>query len=137
MDPSQLMGDTGVSTAKVALVVEDDATLRLNMARLLTRMNYLVLQAVDGAEALQIARANPRGIDLVVTDLWMPVMTGDEFAQAFRVTNPRTPIVFISGHAPDGEVEGFLQTGDAAYLAKPFSREALETVIETIRDGTA
>ena len=88
-----------------------------------------VLQAVNGVEALDIVRNAATRIDIVITDVWMPGMSGEAFAREFRHERPNTPIVFISGQEPDGSVESILENGEAVFLSKPFSRDALEMVI--------
>lgn len=127
----ELYGDSAPRTAAadVALVVEDDGGIRLAIARLLTRAGYLVLQAENGVEGLDIVRNAHTRIDIVITDVWMPEMGGEAFAQTLRQERPHTPIVFISGKQPDGEVQHILENGEAVFLSKPFSREALEMVI--------
>ena len=136
-DTDQLLSDEApAKTRQVALLVEDEPGLRTLVARLLTQLDYRVLQAEDGAEALDIARAAPHPIDVVVADVWMPVMGGDTFAEEFRRMSPETAIVFVSGQPPEGKVESILESGDAVFLSKPFSAEALEVVIQTAQERT-
>lgn len=130
-----MYADTAPSAApQVALVVEDDGGLRMMIARLLAKSGYLVLQAVNGVEALDIARNPGTRIDIVITDIWMPGMGGDAFARELRAERPDTPIVFISGQEPDVSVGNILENGEAVFLSKPFSREALEMVIHAARE---
>jgi two-component system cell cycle sensor histidine kinase/response regulator CckA len=130
MMTEELDADTAPTVApQVALVVEDDGGLRMFIARVLSKTGYLVLQAVNGVEALDIVRNAATRIDIVITDVWMPGMGGEAFAREFRHERPDTPIVFISGQEPDASVESILENGEAVFLSKPFSREALEMVI--------
>ena len=130
MMTEEMYADTAPAVApQVALVVEDDGGLRMFIARLLSKSGYLVLQAVNGVEALDIVRNASTPIDIVITDVWMPEMGGEAFARELRQEQPDTPIVFISGQEPDGRIESILDNGEAVFLAKPFSREALEMVI--------
>lgn len=130
-----MFADTAPSVApQVALVVEDDGGLRIMIARLLAKSGYLVLQAVNGVEALDIVRNPATRIDIVITDVWMPEMGGEAFARELRQERPDTPIVFISGQEPDSRVGSILENGEAVFLSKPFSREALELVIAAARE---
>src|SRR6187402_308350 len=82
---------------KTILVVDDHPALCLVARLVLQRSGYRVLTANHADEAENIARENP-DIDLLLTDIDMPGMTGDELAEWFHVTRPNTAIVFMSGN---------------------------------------
>lgn len=128
-------GDT--SRSPVALVVDDNAAMRGLLSRLLVREGYRVLQAGDGVEALYVIRATEARIDIVIADVLMPAMTGDELARHLRAERPDLAIVFVSGQEPESQIEAILASGAAAFLAKPFSREALEVAISSVRGDAA
>ncbi len=101
------------------LLVEDDDSVRDFVGFVLRQQGYAVLEAEHGPRALEIARAHEGDIDLLVSDLVMPHMTGLEVAEALRRSIPALRVLHISGYPGDSE------SGDAAFLGKPFSRETL------------
>ena len=97
------------------LVVDDEASMRQVMARMLTEHGYRPVIAGDGEEALAIARTHIGRLPLVVTDIQMPVMNGLELAAHLARLDPSPKVLFISGYtAPQVEVNG-------SFLAKPFT----------------
>ncbi|MFN8186015.1 MAG: response regulator [Gaiellales bacterium] len=109
------------------LLVEDEQVVRAVTRRILDRSGYRVLEASDGREALGVAEtAGP--IDVVLTDVVMPEMTGPELAQAIAPSRPEAAVVFMSGYPGDAIDRGALEER-AVFLAKPFTPEVLlETV---------
>jgi len=105
--------------------VEDEAPVRQIAARALAEAGYRVLEADSGHAALELAHRGGDPIGLVLTDVVMQVMTGPELAAAVARLYPDTPVLFTSGYT-DGEIirRGLLAPG-AAFLAKPFTAEAL------------
>jgi len=116
------------------LLVDDEAAVRRATERLLQRLGYHVVVAASGAEALEILRGGAR-VDLLVTDVAMPGMSGRELAQQVLVERPGTPILFVSGYA-DELVSGELPTGGKlAYMPKPYSLEALAEKVRELLSG--
>ena len=107
------------------LLVEDDDQLRRLAHRALAGQGYTVLEAERGATALDIARRHKGVIDLLLTDVIMPDTNGRKLADALRASRPGLRVLFMSGY-PDGAIgsQGVLDHG-VAYLAKPFSTEAI------------
>ncbi|MBE7484650.1 MAG: response regulator [Polyangiaceae bacterium] len=106
------------------LVVDDDAMVRRSTRRILERRGFVVLEAASGAEALrEVERAED--IDVVVTDLVMPAMSGPDLARELRKARPRLRLLFISGYAADTAAEREELDGGAAFLQKPFTPDAL------------
>jgi DNA-binding response OmpR family regulator len=79
------------------LVVEDEEDVRRLLVRALESLELDVVEAANGDLGLQAARRMSASLRLVVTDINMPVMSGIEFAREFRPTQPRVPILFITG----------------------------------------
>jgi signal transduction histidine kinase/CheY-like chemotaxis protein len=101
------------------LLVEDQPALRRSTARILAANGYQVLEAADGKQALAIAAAEADEIDLVLTDVLMPHMTGVELAARMRAEERGIPVVFVSGHpAPVGETDSAF-AGSGTLLLKP------------------
>ena len=84
------------------LLVEDESALRVLAAKVLSDHGYTVLTASNGAEALQIADApSVPEIDLLLTDVIMPIMGGKEVADRLTAKRPSLKVLFTSGHAYD------------------------------------
>ncbi|HSK19980.1 MAG TPA: ATP-binding protein [Longimicrobiales bacterium] len=122
---SEGMSQSGTGTV---LLVEDDASVRALAKRTLEASGYEVVEAADGEEALRIADGKA-GIDVVVTDLTMPHLGGDELATRIRETNPDAGIVLMSGFSEVSLVrEGRIGEHDH-FLEKPFTPNALVDVV--------
>jgi YesN/AraC family two-component response regulator len=91
---------------------------------MLTLNGYRVLQASHGNEALDLSQQHEGVIDLMVTDVVMPVMGGPELARKLAVTRPEMRVLYMSGYTDDAIVRhGMLHEG-TAFLQKPFTAEA-------------
>jgi signal transduction histidine kinase len=107
------------------LVVEDEGALREVTRRIFTRNGYHVITAANGPEALDIARAHPGEIHLLVTDVIMPHMLGKEVAEKMRAIKPGIEVLFMSGYArPVLASQGRLEP-NVALVEKPFSEAEL------------
>ena len=119
------------------LLLEDEDTVRNVVRQMLASKGYTVLEARDGHEALAVAEAHDGGIDLVVTDVVMPGMSGPEFVQRLRVLRPDVRVLFISGYTDDAVVHhGVLEEG-VVFLQKPFAGAALARKAREALDGPA
>ncbi|MEQ1716410.1 MAG: response regulator [Hyphomicrobium sp.] len=102
------------------LLVEDEVDVRHFAVRALKLQGYKVLEASDGLEALEIMKANPGLVDLVVSDVVMPEMDGPTLFKELRKDNPHIKVIFVSGY-PNEAFRESLGTDDFAFLPKPFS----------------
>jgi hypothetical protein len=110
------------------LLVEDEAPLRVGTARLLEEQGYTVLTASDGLDALEVFAREASTIDLVVTDVAMPRMRGDELARRLADDAPDMRVIFMSGYdSGAAPLTGRL-------LAKPVSAEILLRTIREVLD---
>lgn len=118
------------------LVVEDEEELRNSLALLLTtRGEYRVSVAADGAkglQAIQDAYDNHDPIDLLITDLKMPVMTGLELIEVLHVRRLALPIIVITGHGGEHVMAALIQRGCVEYIEKPFDPGALINTIARV-----
>jgi signal transduction histidine kinase/CheY-like chemotaxis protein len=115
------------------LLVEDEAKVREMIAQSLRRVGFQVLEASDGGEALNLLRrVFPRKIDLILTDVVMPIMGGDELMERLPAPYKDTPILFMSGYP------GRRNVRNKPYIQKPFSHQSLCTKIrELLSSGTS
>ena len=122
---------------ETVLLVEDDEMLRRVAREVLEAQGYTVLVASNGHEAVQAAAQHAGPIDLLLTDVVMPGMSGRVVADRFAVSRPETKVLFMSGYT-DGAIahHGVLEPG-MAYLAKPFTVDTLSARVRDVLDGAA
>jgi PAS domain S-box-containing protein len=107
------------------LLVDDEPAVRRATHRMLERAGFAVIDAPNGEEALRIARAHPGPIDLLLTDVVMPLMGGPELAGHLARERPDTPVLFVSGYSEENAFPGGRVGTDGRFLHKPFTLEAL------------
>ena len=117
---------------KASLLIVDDEPNQLDMlARLLRRAGYAVEGASSGAAALALLRG-PRSFDLLVTDQQMPGIDGLDLIDAARRARPALPVVLVTAFGTVSKAVAAMQRGAADYLTKPFERDDLLRVIESV-----
>jgi PAS domain S-box-containing protein len=120
------------------LVVEDEPGVRSLVCRTLERHGYRVIGAADGARGLEAARTVDGHLDLVVTDVVMPVMGGREMAPLLRAVHPTARFLFISGYPEDARAPEEVAGVSGDFLAKPFTPDQLlERVERLLANGKA
>ena len=112
------------------LVVEDDAALRTIVAEMLQSLNYGVLTAADGQEALQHFAQQRDTIALVLSDLVMPRMDGRQLLQQLHKQDPAVKFIMMSGYPPSESEETVNGQGIAMWLSKPFTVEQVALTIQ-------
>ena len=117
------------------LLVEDQTEVRSQIADALNEIGFTVMQAGDGTAGLEILRsAEP--LDLLITDVGLPGLSGLELAEAARVSRPDLPILLITGYV--GKSLGTLRpVGDMEVLRKPFTLDELAARVQTLLTRTA
>jgi signal transduction histidine kinase/ActR/RegA family two-component response regulator len=116
------------------LVVEDEPAVRDIVRHVLQARGYLVLQAQDGREALRISKQHDGPIDLLLTDVVMPEMSGRELAGRLASRHPTMPVIFMSGYTDTAVVHhGVLDPG-TIFLQKPFTPDALARKVRQVLD---
>lgn len=117
------------------LVVEDESAIRRILVRTLTRLGYQVLDAADGAAALTLLQDPTNTVDLIVTDVQMPNVSGLELARTVQRSAQPIPMVFMSGYAglEDADLQELSAMGPI--VAKPFTQDALLQVIRAHLDA--
>jgi DNA-binding NtrC family response regulator len=119
------------------LIVDDEAAVRRFAARVLAREGFEVLEATDGAEALDLVKDGEASIDVVVSDIVMPRMNGVELMQALSLSHPGLPVILMSGYATAALSELGIAT-PCSILTKPFQAERLLAEVQRCarrRDG--
>jgi len=112
------------------LLVEDEDGLRSLNARGLRSRGYTVIEAGNGAEALEELEAEGGAVDLVVSDVVMPEMDGPTMLAAMRKQNPELKIIFVSGYAEDAFEKSLPEGEQFAFLPKPFTLSQLVSAVK-------
>ena len=116
------------------LVVEDDMTVRRMAVMILKTHGYDVLEAEGSLEALQLWQKSEKKIDLLLTDVIMPQMSGPELAKKIKRTSPELKVLYMSGYAPNIIVQQRVLDPDIAYLQKPFRPKSLVQKVREVID---
>jgi PAS domain S-box-containing protein len=116
------------------LVVEDDDGLRRMAAEALQHFGFRVLQAPSAEDALSVLDQGGR-VDLMLTDIVMPHMSGRELARQLAERRPELKVMFMSGYAEQAAVRQGLIEADQAFISKPFTPEALVRKLRSVLDG--
>ena len=112
------------------LVVEDDAIVRMLIVDVLEELGFRVIEADGHVPALTLINDEDQAIDLLMTDVGLPVMDGRELARQARMLRPELPILFASGYAESIEVPE-----DMHVIGKPFSIDQLRDKVKDILDN--
>lgn len=107
------------------LVVDDEATLRSVMRRCLVREGFEVLVAPDGPRAIELAKSHGAGIDVLLTDVMMPGLSGVELAKRLLAERPELVVLFVSGYTFDETMPVIDTEQGTAFLPKPFDTKVL------------
>jgi len=109
------------------LLVEDDEPVRLFAAQMLRKMGYQVLEAASGKTALKVWKESDKKIDLLLTDIMMPDVTGWELARSLYFQKRDLRMVFMSGYSPEAfeKDNAFLKDDGIYFLQKPYSSHTL------------
>jgi CheY-like chemotaxis protein len=115
------------ATASTILVVEDDAIVRMLIVDVLEELEFKVLEADGSEQALEVLKDANQHIDLMMTDVGLPIMDGRQLASEARILRPALPILFASGYAETIEVPA-----DMHVIGKPFSIDQLRDKVKGI-----
>jgi two-component system cell cycle sensor histidine kinase/response regulator CckA len=119
---------------KTILLVEDEDMLRGLIRELLEIKGYAVLEASQGVEALEVLEKNGKPVDLVLTDVVMPHMSGSDLVERIRREYPDMKVIFMSGYtgANNAAIHKSLEMPGVAFLQKPFRLNALISQVEAL-----
>ncbi len=116
------------------LLVDDEAMVRSSGKRLLERLGYRVLSAANGIEALEMFRLHQSKIRLVLLDLIMPVMDGEETFMQLRHIDPSVRVLLSSGYTKEEKADGLMSMGAVGFLQKPFDLKALVQELDKLEE---
>jgi two-component system, cell cycle sensor histidine kinase and response regulator CckA len=127
----------GARPVRTILLVEDDPVVRHVVRLLLELGGDVVLEAKDGDEALTLSGSHEGTIDLLLTDVMMPGLSGADVCRRVRESRPGIPTLFISGFYPEAVFPDHRLPEAAAFLAKPFMPEELTEAVDDLLSGLA
>lgn len=113
------------------IVVDDEPALGTIASRILRSAGYTVVSALSGQEALDLVAKHQGAIDLLLTDVVMPGMTGPELAVALRARAPNLRVLFTSGYNDEQVVQQGAGEGEIQFLGKPYSIDQLKQAVAT------
>jgi two-component system, cell cycle sensor histidine kinase and response regulator CckA len=117
------------------LLTEDEQDVREIAREFLESGGYRVIEARNGAEAIELAARHDGGIQLLVTDMVMPGMTGQELAERLQAEHRGLCVIFMSGYSEHAATEMAHADTSIRLLAKPFSRAAILRAVREILQG--
>ncbi len=120
--------------SETILLVEDEEGVRGLVLMSLEMHGYKVLTAKDGMDALGVVQAHPGRIDMLLTDVVMPSMSGPELAQGLRARFPQMKVLFMSGYTGDTVVRHGLLEAEEAFIQKPYTPSALAEKVRLLLD---
>jgi two-component system, cell cycle sensor histidine kinase and response regulator CckA len=120
--------------ATTILVVDDEPEIRKLVAAMLTRNGYRVICADTGDNAVRLFRNNP-GIELLLTDVVAPGMSGPMIADQIAALNPAIKVLFMSGYDGTTVVQRYVVEKGYSLIPKPFTMEQLELRVAQVLEG--
>ena len=138
MDNTEHISDSGRSSSawklprKTILVVDDEPDFRDLVASILREAGYRVEEASDGSGVMLPGHNQ---IDLLITDIVMPKMSGHELAKRLAALRPGMKVLYLSGYTVDAIVHHGMLESDTPFLQKPFSPDALGRKVREVLDG--
>ena len=115
----------------VILFADDDAICLDVGVKMLQKLGYIVLEARDGQEAIEVFLKNQSEVDLVVLDMRMPYNGGTTFFQLKKI-NANVKVLIASGYAKDQQIKEMMEQGCSGFIQKPFSIDSLSKKIMNV-----
>lgn len=134
-----LQDDTAAITSgtETILLAEDDEMVRMLTGRVLRAQGYTVHLAESGAAALQIAQECAGRINLLVTDVVMPGISGRELSERLAATHPEAKVLYMSGYTDDAVIRNGVLKEGIAFIQKPYTLTGLLREIREVLDGAS
>jgi PAS domain S-box-containing protein len=124
---------TPVGTETV-LLAEDEAAVRSLLRRTLEQKGYVVLEAANGKEALQLCREHDGPIHVLLTDVVMPHLNGPDLAKQVQLLHPDVRVIFLSGYADSAVLQRGLDQSQAVFVPKPFRPDTIVRMVREVLD---
>ncbi len=134
LEPAGAVGAarTHAGGSETVLLVEDEESVRQLVRETLESKGYKVLEADNGEAALQIVSRHPGKIDMLITDVVMPGMSGRELSARLCASCPQTKVLYLSGYTEDAIVHEGVVDPDTAFLQKPFTLQMLSRKVREV-----
>jgi DNA-binding NtrC family response regulator len=114
------------------IIIADDDAICLDIGiRMLQKLGYIVLEAKDGKEAIEVFLNNQDVVDLVILDMKMPYNGGTAFTQLQKI-NANVKVIIASGYAEDQRIREMMKKGCCGFIQKPFSIDVLSHKIMNV-----
>ena len=133
-DATNEMTTERVKGSETIFVVEDQADLRVSLCEALGRTGYTVVEACNGLEALKLIQAYEKPIDLILTDVIMPMMGGRELYEAAKDLQFKAKFIFLSGYTESILFQPGIKFKQVYFLEKPFSKKVLLAKVRSVLD---
>jgi two-component system, cell cycle sensor histidine kinase and response regulator CckA len=125
----------GTFQGKQTILLVDDEDIIIEVGRdVLEMMGYRVLVACSGQEGIDIYSKQKDEIDLIIQDMIMPGMSGEEAFYAFKRINPAVKVILSSGYVINQKIEDIMRQGCRAFIQKPFRLEEFSKIIKDVLD---
>lgn len=111
------------------MLVEDESEVRSVVYDMLKHAGFDVFEVKNGSEALTYLSNKGHGIDVVLSDVVMPKLTGLQLADRLCEEHPRLPVVLMSGHTKNAQLDADIERGQKRFLQKPFGLEGLKKAL--------
>ncbi|MDB6126831.1 MAG: sensor hybrid histidine kinase, partial [Verrucomicrobia bacterium] len=125
-DATETVSTTSREYSGTVLVIDDEAPVREAAAELLRSFGFTTVVAQDGAEGIAQFALNPSGYALVLLDLTMPTLSGEETLTTLRAISPTVRVLLISGYSENSRATRLAGVGPLRFMQKPFTRDELE-----------
>jgi len=135
-DKSDLAASNTLRGTERILIVEDEEAVRELAVISLEMQGYKVMTATDGKDALRIVRTRGGPIDLVLTDVVMPNISGPELVEKLRLQFPRMKVLFMSGYTDDAVLRRGLSEAYVSFIEKPYTPLALARRVRQVLDSS-
>jgi PAS domain S-box-containing protein len=116
------------------LLTEDEDSIREFVSDILTEYGYTILEARNGLDALEVANKYDKSIHLLLSDVVMPLMNGQQLAEALKDTHPETKVLFMSGYTSFTAIQKGILEMKTGFLQKPFTANDIIMKVRTILD---
>ncbi|MBA3975599.1 MAG: hypothetical protein C0504_15435 [Candidatus Solibacter sp.] len=134
-EPDPTLAVPAETGRETVLLVEDEAEVRRYVAEVLAALGYQVLQADGAGQALLVSEKANKPIDLLLTDVVMPLLSGKELAARLRPFQPRIQVLFMSGYADDSITAEEMNQQGAHFIQKPFGPNQLALAVRKALDS--